>query len=147
MFKALFLFLLSLSLHATTFIVEDPCTGKELYKADYDESFSHVGLLTLKGLDDSRLEYVGNEIGIHSILNTPVGDDALEIINRLEMRSYGWCYDVDGVIPEVLPPAFRLSGKEKKVTWFFGYAYYRSGVWMSQCQKVSELRPAFICRF
>lgn len=129
----------------TTFYVEDPCSGNYLTKIRLESEFENLGKATIFALDESGLEYVGNEIGIHKIGDTPVGDDALEIINRLEMRSYGWCYSVDGKIPEILPPAFELTGKEKNITWFFGYAYYRSGQWLSQCEKVSSLRPAFIC--
>lgn len=141
----LFLTFISFSSNALVFNVEDPCTGNFLTHQKLEANFENVGEATIYALDHSGLEYVGNEIGIHKIGDTPVGDDALEIINRLEMRSYGWCYSVDGKIPEVLPPSFNLSGKEKKITWFFGYAYYRSGLWLSQCEKVSLLKPAFIC--
>ena len=142
---ALFFSLISLSNLATTFEVEDPCSGKALYLKKSFGRFDNLGAMTVSILDESSLEYVGNELGIHKIGETPVGDDALEIINRLEMRSYGWCYSVDGNVPEVLPPQFKLTGKEKRIVWYFGYAYYRAGEWLSQCQKVSELQPAFIC--
>lgn len=145
MFKTLIATLFVLSSHATTFIVEDPCTGKALTKQSLNTPFENVGKATVFALNRSGLEYVGNEIGIHKIGDTPVGDDALEIINNLEMRSYGWCYSVDGEIPEVLPPSFSLTGKEKKIIWFFGFAYYRSGEWVSQCEKVSLTKPAYIC--
>lgn len=132
---------------ALEFSVEEPCSGKTLYKRTLNGFDTNVGQLTIQQLELWGVDYVGSELGIHSLQGTPYGQDALEIINRLEMRSYGWCFSVDGEIPEVLPPYFSLHDKPNaKVTWFFGFAYYNAGEWVSQCEKVSELKPSFICK-
>jgi hypothetical protein len=130
---------------ALTFEVQDPCSGKVVYQKNLEGHHGNVGQLTLSQLEDWGIDFIGSELGIHTMLGTPVGDEALEIINRLEMRSYGWCYQVDGFIPEVLPPYFELNNSHKRVVWFFGFAHYKAGEWVSQCEKVSDTQPAFIC--
>lgn len=130
---------------AVTFEVAEPCSGNILRSQNLPNYRGDLGSLTLEQLELWGVDFIGNEIGIHTILGTPVGDEALEIINNLEMRSYGWCYEVDGKIPEVLPPYYEVTSSNKKVTWFFGFAYYKAGEWVSQCEKVSKVKPAFIC--
>lgn len=131
---------------ALQFEIQDVCTGHSLYLEKVEGEYLEVGSLTTSLLDKLGVEYVGSDLGINTMLGTPTGDEALEIINRLEMRSYGWCYEVDGQVPEVLPPYYSLNKNSKKVTWFFGFAYYKAGNWLSQCEKVSDSRPAFICK-
>jgi hypothetical protein len=130
---------------ALSFEVQDPCTGHSMYLEKVEADYSDVGSLTTTMLDKLGVEYIGSDLGINTMLGTPVGEEAIEIINRLEMRSYGWCYEVDGTTPEVLPPYFSLEKSMKKVTWFFGFAYYKAGEWLSQCERVSKLKPGFIC--
>ena len=132
---------------ALEFVVQEPCSGETLYQKTLSDFETNVGALTIQQLELWGVDYVGSDLGIHSLKGTPYGQDALEIINRLEMRSYGWCYSVDGDVPEVLPPYFSLAEKPNaRVTWFFGFAYYNAGEWVSQCERVSELKPAFICK-
>ncbi len=141
-----FLILCLFPVRAALLTIEDPCTGKAVQRDDWREELPRtVGSLTVATLQRAQIPYLGNEVGIHSMLGTPLGDEALEIINRMEMRSYGWCYEVDGEVPESLPNTFVITSKHKKITWFFGYAHYVAGEWVSQCEKVSDTRPPFIC--
>lgn len=130
---------------AVVFQVEEPCSGHIVRSQIVPNYRGDLGSLTIEQLELWGVDFIGNEVGIHTILGTPVGDEALEIINNLEMRSYGWCYAVDGKIPEVLPPYFEITANTKKVTWFFGFAHYKAGEWVSQCEKVSKVKPPFIC--
>lgn len=79
------------------------------------------------------------------MFGTPIGEQALEIISRREMRSYGWCYAVDGIVPEAYPRDFSLDETHKRVEWFFGYAFYDSGEWLSQCERLYLNPHPFIC--
>lgn len=126
--------------------VLEPCSDKVLYQKKWTKSFDNVGIATVRSFDELKVPYVGNDFGIHSIHGTPVGDDALEIISRMEMRSYGWCYKVDDELPEVLPINFPLESEHKTITWYFGFARYLRGEWVSQCESVSKIKPQFICR-
>jgi hypothetical protein len=76
---------------------------------------------------------------------TPTGEDALEILSRRQMRSYGWCYTVDGVAPEVYPSDFLIEETTGVIEWFFGYAFYDSGEWLSQCEPLHLSPYPFIC--
>lgn len=136
---------LSFSTSAVDFEVLEPCTGKVKVSSKIEATYYNVGLATVGELGRLGVDFVGSELGVHSMYGTPVGEQALEIISRLEMRSYGWCYEVDGEVPEVLPFSFPMDKEMKKITWFFGYATYVAGEWKGQCDKVSELKPAFIC--
>ena len=70
---------------------------------------------------------------------------ALEILGPQEMRSYGWCYEVDGVSPEFFPHEYTLTPVNKSVRWYFAYAHYLNGEWIRQCAPAHEIRPAFLC--
>lgn len=122
-----------------------PCSSTPLFVGQVEQLFKHVGQLTVHVLNKEAIPYDGNEIGLHSIYNTPTGLEALEVISDTEMKAYGWCYEIDGKIPEVLPKDFPLTGKEKTIKWFFGHAHYLQGNWVSQCEKSYLNPPSFLC--
>ena len=61
----------------------------------------------------------------------------LEILSEREMKAYGWCYSINGEVPEAFPDEVAL-GPQDKVVWFFAYAHYLAGEWISQCVPVKE---------
>ena len=142
-FALLILFVLPTK--AVLLTIEAPCSGKAVQRDVWKDLPRSVGDLTVATLTRAKIPYVGNELGIHTMLGTPMGQEALEVITPMEMRSYGWCYEVDGKAPEVLPAYFEVNKSHKTIVWFFGYAHYVAGDWVSQCEKVSESKPSFIC--
>jgi hypothetical protein len=80
-----------------------------------------------------------------SILNTPTGDDSLEVISNSEMRAYGWCYEVNGAQPAVMPDKAILKGGEH-VRWFYAFSHYVAGKWVSVCEPAYTVQPAALCR-
>lgn len=96
---------------------------------------SNVGELTIKMLEDNRLSYQGTEQGFNSILNSPTGLDAMVIISDSEMKAYGWCFEINGVIPEVYANEITINSTNDNVLWFWGYAHYKNGEWIAQCAR------------
>jgi hypothetical protein len=93
----------------------------------------NLGALSIKALDLLKIPYLGNERGIHTIFNTPVGDEAIEIISNQEMKAYGWCFTVNDVLEEVYPDEIDIYEDKVNVHWFYGYAHYLAGEWIGQC--------------
>jgi hypothetical protein len=122
-----------------------PCFEEPLHSSQVESSFTNVGAVTISELEKSKIPYMGNEIGLHTAFNTPIGMDALEVISDEEMKSYGWCYAVDGEIPEIYPVDYTITKNIRKITWFFGYARYFRGEWTDQCLKAYKNPPAYLC--
>jgi len=122
-----------------------PCSSEPLLSATASrDQASTVGELTIQTLDRFTIPYLGTAGGLNSAFGTPIGLDALEVLSDSEMRSYGWCYSVDGVAPEVYPHEIALS-EVSKIRWFYAFAHYVRGQWVSQCEPAYELVPEFLC--
>lgn len=122
-----------------------PCSSSPLYSSQVENSFPNVGAVTISELEKAKIPYIGNEIGLHTAFNTPTGMDALEVISDEEMKSYGWCYAVDGEIPEIYPIDYKITDSTKKITWFFGHARYFRGVWTDQCLRTYKNPSPYLC--
>jgi hypothetical protein len=122
-----------------------PCSEKPIHEEEIASQFKTVGDVTVHVLSHSGLPFEGNERGIHSIMGTPIGAEALEVISDQEMRAYGWCYEVDGISPEEFPHQVALSKDSKKVRWYFAYAHFLTGSWIAQCAPAYKIKPAFLC--
>jgi hypothetical protein len=122
-----------------------PCSEKPLLQttAQAVQSTS-VGQMTIQTLEKFKIDFKGSESGLNSAFGSPTGVDAMEVISDHEMRSYGWCFEVDGKVPESYPDSISLKDV-KEVRWFFGYARYLNGNWVSQCEPAYELKPEFLC--
>lgn len=135
----------SFSGFAVTFKVLDPCSGSPVLEKQLRSDQTNVGEVTNEFLSQAFNDYVGSPLGVNTVLGTPTGLDALEILSRSQMRSYGWCYSVNGIVPEVYPSNFVLSEKDQSVVWFYGFAFYDSGSWLSQCEPLHLNPHSFIC--
>ena len=106
---------------------------------------SSVGSVTLEALTNLGVPFQGSEHGIHSIRNTVTGDDALEVISDREMRAYGWCYRLNGVEPDLFPDQVFVQSDADVIDWFFGFAHYKDGNWVTYCTPTQTIRPTYIC--
>ncbi len=104
-----------------------------------------VGEATVRTLEAKRIPFQGTERAINTIMNTPGQDQTLEILSDKDMRAYGWCFDVDGEVPEEYASEIPLHEGMKRIRWFHGYAEMKNGQWVSQCQETAKLGPAFLC--
>lgn len=105
----------------------------------------NVGEMSLKVLDDHGIPYQGTSAGLNQLFDTPIGLDAMEVVSDNEMMAYGWCFEIDGTIPEVFADKVPVKSTTKVVTWFYGYAHFLNGEWISQCEKSYLRRSAQFC--
>lgn len=129
---------LSSAAHAVSYEVIGPCSEKPVYNGTSDLTEAEikqqsVGKFSLDVFEKNKIPYVGNESGFNSILNTPVGMDAIEVLSDTKMRAHGWCYTVNKVAPDVLAGDYFFHTNEDKVVWFFGYSTYDKGEWIDYC--------------
>lgn len=138
--------LVSFSASAVEISFVGPCDKKPIIKETLANKFETVGDLTVHFLNKNRIPYQGNERGINTVFNTPMGDGALEVISDTEMRAFGWCYFVDNLGPDVFADEYPMDDKIKKIEWIFGFAHYKNGEWISNCTPAFTIKPAFLCR-
>jgi len=136
----------SISFAKVNFDIIGPCAEKPLFSSQVQsENLKNVGAFTVNQLTSNGIEFIGAENKIESIDSTPVGQAALELISRSEMRAYGWCFYVNGKQPEVYPDEILMSEDIKSIKWVFAYAHYLKGEWLTMCEPSWQLKPEFLC--
>ena len=145
--KFLVLFMLvSPAIFAANFSIVGPCHKEPMFETTVEDVQEQTVMeVTNRVILKYSLPAQVSEYGVISFFDSPTGWDAYEIIDDKNMRAYGWCYEVDGENPEILAGGFVLHSDED-IEWFFGYAEYKNGKWVSQCEKAHKLRPAFLCK-
>ncbi len=138
------LFILSTSSFSAEVYFQGPCSEESFLSAKNSGENLTAGDITISALEDSKTEYIGSVGGLNSIIGTPVGMEAIEVISDTKMRAYGWCYEIDGFQPAAMPDEIILQGSEV-VRWFFAYSTYEAGQWMDYCVPSYELKSPFIC--
>ena len=132
--------------HAAQVRVQNPCAENTWLNVTLSTVIgSSVGSVTLEALTNLGVPFQGSEQGIHSIRNTVTGDDALEVISDREMRAYGWCYRLNGVEPDLFPDQVFVQSDADVIDWFFGFAHYKDGNWVTYCTPTQTIRPTYIC--
>jgi hypothetical protein len=128
---------LLVSFHPANGMVLDfvgPCSSKPILTETLNPSLgTNVGQLTVDALDRNRIPYRGSASGIAEAFGAPSGLDATVVLSDQEMLSYGWCYSVDGVAPDVYPDQVPVTAKTQKIEWFYAYSHYLKGDWIAQC--------------
>lgn len=143
--KILLASLFSFSAYAVELTFIGPCSDKFIMRTQVNENYATVGELTVATLTKFGIPFLGTDQGLNSVFETPVGMDALEILSDTEMRSYGWCYAVNGVSPEVFPHEIPLTDDIQSITWTFGFAHFKNGQWLSLCTPAHQVKPAQMC--
>lgn len=148
--KALFiaasLTLITNAAAAVTFQVRSLCSDAFTVDADINATTSdHVGGITIKGLEEAGVPYVGSAEGISSIGDSPSGDKAMEIISSTHMRAYGWCFSINGVEPAAMPDKVNITSNSDVIQWYYGFAEYKDGQWITYCTPTHQAKPAYIC--
>lgn len=148
LFRSVFVFfsVYASSSFAAFVTIQNPCAQEAWLQVEVaDVVGQSIGKITVEVLEQSKLPFVGSEGGISSIQGTPVSEKSLEIVSDKEMRAYGWCYLVDGFKPSLMPDQLKVSQADSQIVWFFGYAQYLNGQWVTMCTPTVEQRPSFIC--
>lgn len=132
-------FILSILLffsHSATVEVLDPCTGEIRFSKAVDKTVGmNVGQVTMKVLVDTKVLHQATENAVISIFETPAGSDAFVVLNKQEMRAYGWCYTLNGQELAVYPNEAVIANESDHIQWFYGFAFYQSGEWKTMCEK------------
>ena len=136
------------NVHAVTMELKDPCHPDEIIKEDLHPGQLPVtaGALTLDFFKKVGVPFQGNEAGIQSVFGSPTGDDALVVINDEQMKAYGWCYRVNGKLPDVYMDQFKINRDDDHIEWFFGYSFYDRGEWKDYCTPATKDGPVYYCR-
>lgn len=130
--------------------IKDPCTGVVAESISV-EILAPIQLskLLFELFENYNIPFVGASNGIKSLLNTPYGEDAIFIDDIRNIRSYGWCYAIDGIQPSVTIDNYTINGDSHSlVEWVFGMAQMIDGKWVSYCTPVYQLQniDAGICK-
>ncbi len=123
-----------------------PCSHEPIFSQEFSPKFETIGDLTVYVLDKNKISYLGNEEGINSVFGTPVGSDAIEVLSDTDMRSYGWCFFVDGKLSDVYAHQYLLNSTIQKVQWIYSYALLKKDKWVSMCEKAYKVKPKFLCK-
>jgi hypothetical protein len=92
------------------------------------------------------IPYLATESSMLHIFHTPYGDEAMEMVNSNHFRFYGWCYSVDGVIPDVTMDQFTVDPYYvHHIRWFYGFVELINGQWGEYCQALYNHPDRFIC--
>jgi hypothetical protein len=137
----------STSAFAIYFDITGPCSEKPLahgtFKTDLEDS---VGQITIDILNSHQIPYTGDVKGINSIFSSPIGDDALEVLSDTKMRAYGWCFSVNGVVPDIMSHKLYFESQSDYLSWFYAYSTYDQGVWVDYCVPAYTIKSPQICK-
>lgn len=115
-----------------------------VYEKEETDSLN-IGTLTVLAFNELEIDYIGNAHGMNSILNSPTGMDAMEIISDKEMFAYGWCFSVNGQSPAVYADEVQAQDSDE-VLWWYGFAHYNSGKWLSMCTPSYLRQDSLFCQ-
>ena len=138
---------LSFDLYAASLSIMTPCDEPLLFRHSFHlgAEGSNVGKQTISTLTQLEIPFEGAEQGISSIFNTPTGLDAIEVISDTEMNAYGWCYSVNGFEPGTYPNEFSIK-QQDSILWWYGFAKYKGGKWITQCTPSHERKDSEFCK-
>ena len=92
---------------------------------------SSLGQVSLDLFNQRQIPYQGGVFGFSKIFE--IGQH-IEVISNQEMKAYGWCFSVDGVAPDTMADETLLENPDSQIHWFYGYAHFKDGEWIAQCQ-------------
>lgn len=110
--------------------------GEVLFSGESESSLPKtVGQVSVDFFKQNQIPFVGDIDGIVSIHG--LGSE-LDVISDTDMKAYGWCYSVNGTVPEDFVHKVNILDQKTELIWFYAYAYYKAGEWISQCVPASE---------
>ena len=131
---------------AVTFKVVGPCDSKPLYatQAPVDLTKS-AGQISRDLFNAQGIPFAEGTGGFESILGTPKANEATEVISKNVIRAYGWCYQVNGKIPDVMADDLALTSQNDEVIWYFASTTLEKGEWKNFCEPSYLSKPARFC--
>ena len=141
------IYLFAGGLYAANIKLIGPCFEKPVLEKDFKiKDFKDNAVkISDKIFKDNGILYEGNDDGFTSILGAPSGADAMEHVSHRKMRVYGWCFTVNGVLPEVMPGDFYFNKASDRIVWFYGYSTYDKGQWKDYCAPSYKIKSPYVC--
>lgn len=132
--------------YALQFEVVGPCDPKPRLEVYVDiKNKITVGDLTVNLLNANRIPFKGDAAGIAQIENSPIGRDAIEVLNPNKYRAYGWCIHIDGFEPGDMPDQINITESTKKISWFYAFSLFDNGEWKNYCTPSWQVHSLAIC--
>ncbi len=132
---------------AVEFDVIGPCSAKPAFKGSFKTDLAdNVGIISIDIFEANNIPFIGTEHGMNTIMGTPVGDLAIEILSDVKLRAYGWCFSVNGIIPDKLTSEIYLSKQNDHISWFYAYSTYDQGIWTDYCEPSHTVRSPQFCK-
>lgn len=138
--------ILSFNLNAANIQIIGPCSEKPLINKTIPSlNQESIGSFTVRFLAQNKIPYAGSDAGMSSIFNTPVGDEALEVISDTKMRAYGWCFNLNGINPDKMPDVVFFTSNNDQLTWYYAFSTYDSGKWVDYCVPAYTVKSSQFC--
>ncbi len=133
-FNLILVALTSLGISANAVVMEvTGKDGKNLLHLELVQPLpSTVGKVSIAVFTQTKLPFQGSEGGISELAG--LGQEN-EIISKSEMKAWGWCFALDGVVPDTLTNQTPVIKQTSKIEWFYAYAHYKDGDWIEQCAR------------
>ncbi len=146
-FTLLCLSIVSFNLNAANIQIIGPCSETPLVNnTSAVLNQESIGSFTIRFLSQNKIPYAGSDAGISSIFNTPIGDEAIEIISDTKMRAYGWCFNLNGVNPEKMPDEIYFTSNSDQLIWYYAFSTYDSGNWIDYCVPAHTVKSKQFCK-
>jgi hypothetical protein len=108
-----------------------------LFESNYDiKTPVTAGIATVGALNAGNIPFKGADYGILKMFDLT---DDIDVISDTEMKSYGWCFSIDGVVPNTTPDHVSVKKPDSVIEWFYAYAWYNNGDWVGQCYRHTPL--------
>jgi hypothetical protein len=123
------------------------CSKKPVYsgifKTDISES---IGKISVDIFEANKIPYIGSENGMNSIINSPMGDEAIEVLSNTKMRVHGWCFSINGIIPDVTADKIHVTNQSDYISWFYAFSTYDKGEWTDYCIPSYTVKSPQFCK-
>lgn len=132
--------------HAIDWKIYGACEESPVHQGKFEADLNKsVGAVSLDIFKQFGIPYVGNEDGLNSLLNSPIGLDSIEVVSDEEMRVYGWCYLVNGKQPLELAGQLKFTSQSDKLIWFYAYSTNLRNEWIDYCSPAYWIKAKQFC--
>lgn len=133
---------------AVSWKIYGPCSETPVHEGNVPlKNFEvSVGAFSLQVFEDNEIPYIGSDLGFNSIIGTPTDRSSIEIVSKDELRAYGWCYSVNGKIPEQMPNEVFFTENNAELVWFYAYSTVKNNQWQEDyCTPAYHIKASQFC--
>lgn len=143
----LLVFLSGAAAFAINVKIYGPCSESPVFQAEENvDARTSLGAFSVQVFEKYDIPYIGSELGFNSIINTPTDRKSIEIVSKTELRAYGWCYSVDGKVPEQMPHEIFFTPESTGLVWFYSYSTYKNDQWQDDyCTPAYHVKAPQFC--